>query len=187
MAVKNVTQARFLLRNGLASDWKIKNPVLLKGELGVEIDTGLLKLGDGVSTFNELRYINVTPIQLEERIASAGLLKREIVEVLPQPQDADPNTIYMIKDTTSVGPDYYKEYMLIDGILTQIGDTSVDLSGVLRIPENYVEGDLAAFDANGQLIDFDISHIHTSTNVKDLIQDEGNELVLYCGSSTEVI
>ena len=224
MAVLNMVQTTTIIKHGLAAAWTQKNPLLLNGELGAESDTGLLKLGDGVTLYNDLPYINVTIAHLNQVLqtkldtaggivtgpltlnynpsaatdavnkeyvdalfAAEGHLKRKIVTVLPSAQDADPNTIYLIKDTSSVGPDFYKEYLLIDGVLTQIGDTSVDLTGVLRTPENYVEGDLAAFNADGQLVDFDINQIHASTNVKDLIQDAGDELVLYCGSSTEVI
>ncbi|WP_337742205.1 hypothetical protein [Megasphaera sp.] len=37
------------LRNDAAATWVEKNPVLAKGEPGVEVDTGKFKLGDGVT------------------------------------------------------------------------------------------------------------------------------------------
>ena len=54
-----------------------------------------------------------------EQIAAVDHLKRSIVT----------NTIYMVKDSSALGADKYNECMLIDDILVQIGDTSVDLSG----------------------------------------------------------
>lgn len=68
MAVTNVVQARLVLYNGPSTAWSEKNPTPLKGELVAETDTGLLKLGDGTSTFNELQYINVPPALLQEKL-----------------------------------------------------------------------------------------------------------------------
>ena len=64
-----------------------------------------------------------------EQIAAVDHLKRSIVSELPAVESADENTIYMVKDASAVGADKYNEWMLIDGALVQIGDTSVDLSG----------------------------------------------------------
>lgn len=35
------------MRNDTAANWNSKNPVLAKGEMGVEIDTKKFKFGDG--------------------------------------------------------------------------------------------------------------------------------------------
>lgn len=43
-------------RNGSAAEWAEANPVLLKGEIGLENDTRLLKIGDGLTAWNELPY-----------------------------------------------------------------------------------------------------------------------------------
>lgn len=64
-----------------------------------------------------------------EQIAAVDHLKRSIVSELPAAESADENTIYMVKDESAIGADKYNEWMLIDGALVQIGDTSVDLSG----------------------------------------------------------
>ena len=34
------------------------NPILLKGEIGIEIDTNKIKIGDGVKTWTQLDYVN---------------------------------------------------------------------------------------------------------------------------------
>ena len=51
-------RAALILRNDTSINWTVKNPILLKGETGVEIDTGLVKVGDGISTWQNLNYIN---------------------------------------------------------------------------------------------------------------------------------
>lgn len=48
---------RIQLRNDLAETWKTKNPVLLKGEMGVETDTRKIKIGDGESVWTTLSYV----------------------------------------------------------------------------------------------------------------------------------
>ena len=41
-----------------AAQWSIANPVLLRGETGVESDTRKFKFGDGVNHWNDLEYAN---------------------------------------------------------------------------------------------------------------------------------
>jgi hypothetical protein len=43
-------------RRGLASEWVSSNPVLDEGELGLETDTGLFKIGNGSDTYTSLDY-----------------------------------------------------------------------------------------------------------------------------------
>jgi hypothetical protein len=49
-----VTQIQ--LRRGTAASWTSTNPTLAAGEPGVEIDTGLQKIGNGVAAWNSLPY-----------------------------------------------------------------------------------------------------------------------------------
>ena len=248
MAQNNV-KATLILRNDSAEMWASKNPKLARGEVGIEIDTGLVKVGDGVTNFNDLDYINThtnvdgilttlvddkisvadfgktywyynentfeeiqvnetdltkwpTRVELEVKngtarwgrpkatydpmqgtldgvlvtlvrdpqanneastknyvdvtvanaVASADHLKRRVVTELPT-TSIESNTIYMIKDTTATGADKYKEYISIDGVLTQIGDTSVDLTNYVQKPSVQAPGNLASIAADGSLVD----------------------------------
>lgn len=45
---------RMQQRRGTAAEWAAANPVLTAGELGVETDTGVIKFGNGTSTWNQL-------------------------------------------------------------------------------------------------------------------------------------
>ena len=47
---------RIQLRRGNGNDWTTSNPILAQGELGVELDTGRIKIGDGVTSWSSLRY-----------------------------------------------------------------------------------------------------------------------------------
>lgn len=55
MATKTLT-SRIILRNDTANNWTTNNPVLLKGEIGLETDTGKYKIGDGTSNWQALQY-----------------------------------------------------------------------------------------------------------------------------------
>jgi hypothetical protein len=66
---------RIQFRRGLADRWVERNPVLADGEPGYETDTGLFKIGDGVSNWTDLPYASSEPLpgdpaSLEEHILS---------------------------------------------------------------------------------------------------------------------
>lgn len=44
------------LRNDTAAAWTLADPILAQGEMGIELDTGKFKLGDGASLWSELSY-----------------------------------------------------------------------------------------------------------------------------------
>jgi hypothetical protein len=52
MPVKTVLK----LRNGTAAQWTSTDPVLGKGEMGIETDTNKFKFGDGTTTWALLPY-----------------------------------------------------------------------------------------------------------------------------------
>lgn len=74
----NILKTRIQLRNDEAATWVEKNPVLLKGEVGIEVDTGKIKIGDGTKAWNELSYSGVD----ENAIKSIINSNRDKVSVL---------------------------------------------------------------------------------------------------------
>jgi len=44
------------LRRGTATNWSTNNPTLAAGEVGIETDTGKLKIGNGSTAWNSLAY-----------------------------------------------------------------------------------------------------------------------------------
>ena len=50
---------RIQLRNDTAEKWNSENPLLLKGEMGVETDTGKTKIGNGIDHWKTLKYSGV--------------------------------------------------------------------------------------------------------------------------------
>jgi hypothetical protein len=49
---------RIQLRRDTATNWSTSNPVLLEGELGIELDStrNRIKIGDGSTAWNDLPY-----------------------------------------------------------------------------------------------------------------------------------
>lgn len=111
--------------------------------------TGVLTLNDGSKAASEA----VVDTKVAAAIGSAGHLKRAVVEQLPEVSAADPDTIYMVKDASVSSGDVYKEYMLIEGALVQIGDTSVDLSPYAKKIAPAAEDNIAILAADGSLKD----------------------------------
>lgn len=50
-------KTRILLRNDVATAWTTANPVLMKGEIGIETDTNKFKIGDGLTAWSALPYV----------------------------------------------------------------------------------------------------------------------------------
>ena len=48
---------RIQIRRGTAAEWASANPILAQGELGAELDTDSIKVGDGTSDWNSLGYV----------------------------------------------------------------------------------------------------------------------------------
>lgn len=106
---------------------------------------------------NEVTSKSYVDSQIDSRIAAADHLRRLVVTQLPANNAAAANTIYMVKDNSVQGSDKYREYILIDGVLTQIGDTSVDLSGYIQKVSNPTTGNLVTLAQDGSLVDSGIS------------------------------
>lgn len=54
----NSVKVTLQIRHDTASNWTIRNPVLAQGEYGLETDTFWLKIGDGVTDWQHLKYLN---------------------------------------------------------------------------------------------------------------------------------
>ena len=60
-----ITQLKF--KRGLAARWAQVNPILAEGEPGWTLDTHILKVGDGVTPWNELKSVSDSSIPQEDR------------------------------------------------------------------------------------------------------------------------
>lgn len=60
-----IIKTTFKFRRNTAEYWKNTNPVLADGEPCFELDTGKLKIGNGTTAYNDLKYINGDSVQIE--------------------------------------------------------------------------------------------------------------------------
>ena len=49
------------IRRGSAAEWTAANTILAEGEMGLELDTGYYKFGNGINNWNDLSYSQVSP------------------------------------------------------------------------------------------------------------------------------
>ena len=68
MATKTL-KTKIIMRNDTAENWRIKNPILDKGEIGVESDTHKFKIGDNATAWNDLGYAGADEAVIENIIA----------------------------------------------------------------------------------------------------------------------
>lgn len=137
-------------KTGTAAQWTKANPTLAKGEIGVELDTNNLKIGDGVTAWNSLSYLVPTSFNL-----SAILLAvYPVGSYYWSESDTDPSTLFggtwtQIKDT----------FLYASGSKT-VGATGGEESHTLSIDEMPSHGHGASADSQGQ-------HTHSLTYTKN--------------------
>lgn len=230
----NTVKVTLQIRHDSANDWLTRNPVLAQGEYGLETDTFLIKVGDGVRDWEHLPYLNkldasyfkfdstnnqytfsddfmnkihaleaaageaitqliVTepPVNdtdvpnkkyVDDAIAAAGHLHREVVQTLPNAADADEDTLYMILSTDGT---HYEEYMVINGVWDMVGSTG-DGTGafVLEVATNArlggvkssTDDDYIAVNQQGFMT---LNRVSTSK----LYVPTGDTLVIYGGTA----
>lgn len=240
----NTVQVTLQIRHDEAADWTLRNPVLAAGEYGLETDTWLIKIGDGVRDWAHLPYLNrldetyfkydstnneytfsdefmnkihtleaaagqaitqliVTepPVNdtdvpnkkyVDDAIAAAGHLKREIVQALPT-TNIDTNTLYMVLAQSG---DHYEEYMYVNGNWDMVGSTGDGGSGgfTLEIATNARLGGVksAPLDNQGNIAtDDDYIAVNSNTGFMTLSQvstsrlyvPTGDVLIIYGGTA----
>jgi hypothetical protein len=52
------------LRNDTSSNWTSVNPTLARGEIGIEINTNKMKIGDGTTAWDDLPYTGIDAAEL---------------------------------------------------------------------------------------------------------------------------
>lgn len=141
----------------------------LKTDVAKKIDaaggtmTGDLILADGSKAASE----KVVDTKVATAVASAGHLKRLVVEQLPEVSAADVDTIYMVKDATVTTGDAYKEYMVIDGAFAQIGDTTVDLNPYAKKAVPAAANNIAVLGEDGALVDGGMTIAALKSGIED--------------------
>lgn len=91
---------RIQLRNDTAENWTTANPVLLKGEMGVEIDTGKTKIGNGTDDWKTLKYSGVDEDTIKGIIDNN---RSAFTEVAPNEGESDAQALARVITTPKKG------------------------------------------------------------------------------------
>ena len=77
-----VINTTFQFKRGLANAWERANPILAPGEPGWTLDTHILKVGDGITPWNELSVITGTLVdEAEIKAAVEEYLQKHPISV----------------------------------------------------------------------------------------------------------
>ena len=135
-----VYNTTFQLRRGNAEVWNRNNPVLARGEPGFVIDENRLKIGDGVTPWQELEYIN------EDYVFNAKTH-------LDFPLSGRTNVIYKAEEEKKL-----YQWNSSKSIYEPLTDGSVEeiQKDIDFIKENYLSQ--KEFSQTAQLVKYEISH-----------------------------
>lgn len=141
----------------------------------------------------------VTKTDLAAAIANFGGFKVSTgtgSDMHPDESNPDTKTIYLVKDSTTVGSDKYKEWICTDTttspvIWELIGDTSLDLNGYVQFPASYTAGNIVTFGTNSiadcgyttaQMVNVQPDWEQTVTGADDYIKNKPESLELVAGT-----
>ena len=129
---QNQVNIRLVTRNDTAENWTTKNPVLLEGEMGIVRENGLIKVGDGITAWNNLSYINDLSTVVanhyegtaEENETDTAVITRVLGDVAAEKDDT-----FIVKRAISGGKVSYTAYVY-DGEKWAAMDGNYDASNV---------------------------------------------------------
>lgn len=109
-----------------------KNGVIVTTEdktVDITVPVNVSDLVNDKNFMNKEDFDNAT----KDLIGKLTSFKTAVVDTLPQVENAEENTLYLVKSSETEG-NIYKEYLKINGKYELIGDTSVDidLSGYVK-------------------------------------------------------
>lgn len=141
---QNQVNIRLITRNDTAENWTTKNPVLLEGEMGLVRETGLIKVGDGTTAWNNLSYINdlstVTANHYEGTAAEGETDTAVIARVLGETV-AEKDDTFIVKRVIYGTKNSYTAYVY-DGTKWAAMDGNYDASNVYFDKDFVVTADI---------------------------------------------
>ena len=128
--MENQNASKIQLRSDTSQNWFSVNPILSKGEIGVEIDKNRMKLGDGVSHYNDLEYfsdtLDYTDLVNKPQINSVGLIGNLSLHELGIQAEGDYATKTELEEGLELKADKEDTYNKVE--------VDTKLSEIIRIP-----------------------------------------------------
>lgn len=95
-------------RRDVGSSWVLKNPTLDQGELGLETDTGLFKIGTGLLPWNSLPYSS----------GNSGSFQSALMPSMEEPVTPDENNMRLY--TSNIAGRLFPKFMGPSGLSTSV-------------------------------------------------------------------
>ena len=91
---------RIQLRRDISANWATNNPILAEGEIGIELLSNKIKIGDGITSWNLLNYVYSEKIINDNLLGSIdGTNNIFIIDnnILPDTEELFVNGIKLLK------------------------------------------------------------------------------------------
>lgn len=174
---------KILVRNDTATNWTTANPVLSKGEIGLESDTRKFKFGDGITTWTSLGYagVSLSDVPLASSTIDGLMSKNDYSKLLTIEADAQVNII---------------EYVSVNGVALTITNKGVNIivpTGALANKDKISQSDFdtaltTAFNAliTSSQVDTKISTALTNYYTKTEIDNKVSYIFRWKGTKASV-
>ena len=90
------------LRNGSTAEWTNENPTLAEGEVGIDTDQNMFKVGDGVTTWNNLDFVSEDQ-DLSDYAEKSNVLELDNTDAFTPDADHEPATKKYVDDNAGGG------------------------------------------------------------------------------------
>lgn len=161
-------KTRILIRNDTADNWADANPVLSRGEMGVEIDTRKFKFGDNTTAWNNLEYASCSGGKVINVENNDGQYASDSAALASITEDIEPGDIAVVKTYSNsklINTSSYQyspvgnslEWVAIDGNVDAskvILNKDITLAGNYTSVGNINKGNAAAvnYEAKGKSV-----------------------------------
>lgn len=163
--------SRLLIRNDTAANWQSGNQILMKGELGIEIDTKKIKIGDGTTAWNALGYASGSAAVSKDTVPSNSDSGYDIGTIWV---NTSTDKVYVLTDNTPsasiwkqmVTPDELSELGAGDMLKSQFATNE-------KAAQGYVDKAITADTVTGSIESSQITGLGTAAT-KDVGTSSGN-------------
>lgn len=189
---------RIQLRRDIQQDWEADNPILLEGEIGIEVDTNKFKIGNG-SRWDDIPYASVTPSSLSntlddyllrsERGNPGGVASLDISGKIPASElpsalsfdtelasaisdhNSDTTSVHGIADTSALATKTYTDNKYIDAVnnmLSELSTHEADTTSIHGIADTSLLATKSYADNAVSTHSSDTTSVHGISNTADL-------------------
>lgn len=163
--------SRLLIRNDTAANWQSGNQILMKGELGIEIDTKKIKIGDGTTAWNALGYASGSAAVSKDTAPSNSDSGYDVGTIWV---NTSTDKVYVLTDNTPsasiwkqmVTPDELSELGAGDMLKSQFATNE-------KVAQGYVDKAITADTVTGSIESSQITGLGTAAT-KDVGTSSGN-------------